>query len=85
MAHDGRRGRFGVTLPDAGRYSTPLGPPGWPAVDACATMGFLPAGHAMSDFEDEIYCRTKNLVRLTNLAFNSKKPLPEDELAEARP
>ena len=45
-------------------------------------MGLLPAGHAMSDFEDEIDRRTKNLVRLTNLAFNSKKPLPEDELAK---
>ena len=36
----------------------------------------------MSDWEDEIDRRTKGLVRLTNLAFNSTKPLPEDELAK---
>ena len=35
----------------------------------------------MSDWEDEIDLRTKNLVRLTNRAFNSKAVLPEDELA----
>src|SRR5262245_626915 len=35
----------------------------------------------MSD-EDDIDRRTKNLVRLTNLVFNSTKPLPEDELAK---
>jgi len=35
----------------------------------------------MSD-EDEIDRRTKNLVRLTNLVFDSKRPLPEDELAK---
>jgi hypothetical protein len=36
----------------------------------------------MSDWEDEIDRRTKQLVTLTNRAFNSKQPLPEDELAQ---
>jgi len=35
----------------------------------------------MSDWEDEIDRRTKELVRLTNRVFNALKPLPEDELA----
>ena len=35
----------------------------------------------MSDWENEIDQRTKNLVRLTNRAFNSRTVLPEDELA----
>jgi hypothetical protein len=35
----------------------------------------------MSDWEDEIDRRTKELVRLTRLAFDPSKPLPEDELA----
>ena len=35
----------------------------------------------MSDLEDDIDRRTKNLVRLTNLAFNAKQTLPKDDLA----
>jgi hypothetical protein len=36
----------------------------------------------MTDSEDEIDRRTKELVRLTRLALDSKTPLPEDELAK---